>query len=102
MRFPFPLALLLLALCAGAARAQTDPPAPPTEAPCAVCSVREGAGPEPIHSSVVHNGVTYHFCSEACRVEFLGDPEKWIRLAQEGARPATPPTRRPSGARVLS
>jgi len=93
-----PLAALLLAAggaAGGAAWAQDPLPAPlagepaaklPAEAVCAVCAVcgpKEGARPEPVVASLVHNGKTYYFCQDTCKGEFQQDPEKWIKLAQE-------------------
>lgn len=56
--------------------------AAPKKAPCAVCSVREGAGPEEVAATVEYRGKTYSFCQPACKDEFLQDAEKWIRAAQ--------------------
>src|ERR687894_509756 len=53
----------------------------PEQAPCAVCSVREGAGDEPVRATTTYEGKTYYFCQEACRDKFLEDPKKWIKPA---------------------
>lgn len=29
-------------------------------------------------ASIVHDGRTYHFCSEGCRQEFEREPEKYV------------------------
>jgi len=34
--------------------------------------------------SVVRNGRTYYFCSVACKEEFLRNPEKYEKLADDG------------------
>jgi YHS domain-containing protein len=54
------------------------------EAPCAVCSVREKAGPEAVAATWEYEGRSYSFCSEACKTEFQQDPKKWTRAAQVG------------------
>jgi YHS domain-containing protein len=92
-------ALLLLAAGHGAAAPSSPTPEPvipaasseapvPKEAVCAVCGVREQAGPEPVAATFVYQGKTYAFCKQACKEEFRLDPEKWIKAA------ATPPASR--------
>jgi YHS domain-containing protein len=69
-------------------RAAAEKAKPPKEAPCAVCVVREGSGPEPVAATFVYQGKTYFFCKQACKEEFRLDPEKWVKAA--AAAPATP------------
>lgn len=52
--------------------------AAPKKAPCAVCSVREGAGPEAVKATATYEGKTYSFCAEKCRAEFLKDPKAFL------------------------
>ena len=35
----------------------------------------------------VHNGETYHFCSESCLDRFRQDPERFLRVVQSAAPP---------------
>jgi thiol-disulfide isomerase/thioredoxin len=60
--------------------------AAPKEAPCAVCSVRDGEGPEPVKATAKHEGREYYFCSTKCRTEFLQDPAAFLKA--EAPRPA--------------
>jgi YHS domain-containing protein len=85
-------ALFALTLSAALAAPQTSP--------CAICSVREKAGPESVAATWVYQGKTYSFCSEACKAEFQRDPEPWIRAAAEAA-PAEP-HQRPRGCYELA
>jgi Cu+-exporting ATPase len=74
----------------------------PKEAVCAVCGVREKAGPEPVAATYVYQGKTYYFCKQACKEEFRLDPEKWIKAAADSPPPATGPKQpaRPGAAAV--
>jgi YHS domain-containing protein len=64
-------------------------------APCAICSVREGAGPEPVAATVEYEGKTYAFCSTACRDEFQREPKRWAQAASaEAPRLDTEPEHR--------
>jgi YHS domain-containing protein len=100
-----PLAALLLFSPGSASGEETrSAPAPgaavkaPTKAVCAVCGVREKAGPEPVAATLVYMGKTYSFCQEACKAEFQQDPEKWIQAAQQpsgGREGVTRPPSRP-------
>jgi YHS domain-containing protein len=60
----------------------------PKKAVCAVCGVREHAGPEAVAASAVFEGKTYYFCSEGCKTEFLQDPGKWVAAAAALPAPA--------------
>jgi len=60
--------------------------AAPKEAPCAVCSVREGSGPEPVKATVKHEGKEYYFCNLNCRADFLKNPAAFLKA--EAPRPA--------------
>jgi YHS domain-containing protein len=99
------LAAVALTLCpfgaAPASAAATAPPAKlPEQAPCAVCSVREGAGPEPVRASTVYEGKTYYFCQENCREEFLKNPVEFTRAAS-GTQDPKPKARDPKGATAV-
>jgi YHS domain-containing protein len=59
----------------------------PKKAVCAVCGVREHAGPEPVAASAEYAGKTYYFCSEGCKTEFLEDPKKWVAAAAAAPAP---------------
>jgi YHS domain-containing protein len=59
---------------------------PPEKAVCAICGVREKAGPEPVAASFVHEGKTYSFCQQKCKEEFCLDPERWIQAAADAAK----------------
>jgi hypothetical protein len=81
-----------------AAPSPAGPEAPQT-AVCAVCGVREKAGPEPVVATFVYQGKTYFFCKQACKEEFRLDPEKWIKAAESGAAvPKKPATSSPAAA----
>jgi thiol-disulfide isomerase/thioredoxin len=71
-----------------AAAADSQPSPLPKSAPCAVCAVREGAGPEPVRASASYEGKTYYFCREACRDEFLKDPREFLRAGTPRPAPA--------------
>ncbi len=60
--------------------------AAPKTAPCAVCVVKEGSGPEPVKASTTYRGQTYYFCQEACKQEFLKNPGEFVK--SEAPRPA--------------
>lgn len=61
--------------------------AAPKRAPCAVCSVREGAGPEDVRATVKHEGKEYSFCSTNCRDEFLKNPQEFVKAAAPPTAP---------------
>lgn len=65
--------ILLVALAAFAA----------DQAICAVCGPREGAGFEEVKARATHKGKSYAFCSLACKVEFLKDPDQFL-VTDEG------------------
>jgi thiol-disulfide isomerase/thioredoxin len=80
-RVYLPGLLLGLAL-AGASVSSLAPPAAaaaPKKAACAVCSVREGAGPEAVKATATYEGKEYYFCSTRCRDEFLKDPKPFTQ-----------------------
>lgn len=60
---------------------ETGPAAPVRKAVCAVCGVREKAGPEPVAATWKYRGKTYDFCSDGCKAEFQKEPDHWIKLA---------------------
>jgi thiol-disulfide isomerase/thioredoxin len=60
--------------------------AAPKQAPCAVCSVKEGAGPEPVRATATYNGKEYTFCNDGCKKEFLANPAAFLKSPE--ARPA--------------
>ena len=68
------LAILLLALTLAAAEDQ---------AICAVCGPREGSGFEPVKARATYKGKEYAFCSLACKVEFLKNPNAFL-VTDEG------------------
>lgn len=89
MKFRFHLPALLFATVFVGAAAAVLPStvlAAPQKAPCAVCVVREGAGPEPVKATATHQGKEYTFCSENCREEFLKNPSAF--LPSDKPRPA--------------
>ena len=52
-------------------------------AACPVCTYNNELACETVvvtatTPSVVHDGKTYHFCSEHCRAKFLEDPEAYL------------------------
>jgi thiol-disulfide isomerase/thioredoxin len=69
--------VLLVALVAFAAIGADD------QAVCAVCGPREGAGFEPVKARATYKGKSYAFCSLACKVEFLKNPESFL-VTDEG------------------
>jgi peroxiredoxin len=72
-----------------AGAAQSAPQAKtPKEAPCAVCSVREGAGNEPVRATATYEGKTYYFCQPACKEEFLKDPKAFLQSDMPRPAPA--------------
>src|SRR5688500_13270719 len=60
--------------------------AAPKKALCAVCSVKEGAGPEDVRATARHEGKEYAFCSDNCKKEFLANPKAF--LTPQAPRPA--------------
>jgi peroxiredoxin len=60
--------------------------AAPKTAPCAVCSVKEGAGPEPVRATATHQGKTFYFCQDGCKQEFLKNPSAFLK--SDAPRPA--------------
>jgi Cu+-exporting ATPase len=106
------VALLLLAAGRGAAAPSSPTPEPvvsaassevpvPKEAVCAVCGVREKAGPEPVAATFVYQGKTYYFCKQACKEEFRLDPEKWIKAAAAAPAPSAPTEKAKPGASAV-
>ena len=61
--------------------------AAPKKAPCAVCSVREGSGPEAVKATATYQGKEYAFCTEKCRTEFLKDPQSFLKTFTPGPAP---------------
>jgi peroxiredoxin len=53
------------------------------QAVCAVCGPREGSGFEPVKARATYKGKSYAFCSLACKVEFLKDPQQFL-VTDEG------------------
>jgi thiol-disulfide isomerase/thioredoxin len=78
-------ATAVLVLCAGTIRSVV---AAPKTAPCAVCSVREGAGAEAVKATVKHEGKEYYFCSTKCRDEFAKNPSEFLKAAEPYPAPA--------------
>lgn len=70
------LSLLLIVLCSFGLMAGD-------QAICAVCGPREGAGFEPVKAHATHKGKSYAFCSLACKVEFLKNPDEFL-VTDEG------------------
>jgi len=62
--------------------------AAPKKAPCAVCSVREGAGPEAVKATATYEGKEYAFCAVKCRDEFLKDPKAFLKANTPRPAPA--------------
>ena len=83
---------------AGPAPAATA--AEPEEVVCAICGVREQAGPEPVAATYVYRGKTYYFCQPACKEEFRREPEKWIKAAAD-LPPKPPPAKPRAGASAV-
>ena len=46
---------------------------------CAVCGPREGSGFEDVKARAAYRGASYAFCSLECKVEFLKNPEAFLR-----------------------
>jgi peroxiredoxin len=83
------LPVLLMATAFVSAAVSTHPIsvlAAPKKAPCAVCVVKEGAGPEPVKATATYKGKEYTFCREECKKEFLQNPEAFLKPA--APRPA--------------
>ena len=82
-------ALLMSAvvLCAPLLTAPAAAFAAPKKALCAVCSVREGAGPEEVKATVKHDGKQYAFCSTNCRDEFLKNPKEFLKASAPPTAP---------------
>jgi thiol-disulfide isomerase/thioredoxin len=78
-------AAAVLSLCAATVRSVV---AAPKTAPCAVCSVREGAGAEAVKATAKHEGKEYYFCSTKCRDEFVKDPSEFLKALEPYAAPA--------------
>lgn len=57
---------------------------------CAICAVSEGSGPEPVASSLVHEGKTYYFCSPGCQEKFQADPADWAARFEKVSRSEGP------------
>jgi peroxiredoxin/YHS domain-containing protein len=79
VRFHLGAALLTLGVAGAVLTPVRTILAAPTEALCAVCSVREGAGPEPVKATAKHEGKEYAFCSTNCRDEFLKNPAEFLK-----------------------
>jgi len=47
---------------------------------CAICTVTEGAGPEPSSLSWEFQGTTYYFCRQDCLDKFKAEPQKSAEL----------------------
>lgn len=62
--------------------------AAPKKAPCAVCSVREGSGPEAVKATATYEGKEYSFCTEKCRAEFLKNPQAFLKANTPRPAPA--------------
>jgi YHS domain-containing protein len=88
MRYLQLTSLLLAAVLSGLAcdgpSAPTTPAAPTTMAACLPCGGHQLAVTDKT-PRCEHDGVTYYFCSDACRDAFLKDPAKYL------PRPATQP-----------
>jgi YHS domain-containing protein len=91
MKFRFCIPTLLLALLGASTVTSVHPTtalAAPRKAPCAVCVVREGAGPEPVKATATYEGKEYPFCSEKCRDEFLKNPKAFLQPQTPRPAPA--------------
>lgn len=75
--YPRLVALLLIAAFATVAGATAVAAA--KTAPCAVCSVTEGAGPEPVRATATYGGKEYAFCRAQCKKEFLANPAAFLK-----------------------
>ena len=69
--------VLLLALALAVTAKDVD------QAVCAVCGPREGSGFEPVKARATYKGKEYAFCSLACKVEFLKNPDAFL-ITDEG------------------
>jgi peroxiredoxin len=88
-RFKLPALVLVTAfLSVGVTARPTTVLAAPKKAPCAVCAVKEGAGPEAVKATATYNGKEYSFCSDKCKAEFLKNPEAFLK--GDAPRPAPP------------
>src|SRR5687767_15614413 len=74
-----------LALCVATVQSVV---AAPKEALCAVCSVREGAGLEPVKATAKHQGKDYYFCSTGCKADFLKNPSEFLKPFEPKPAPA--------------
>lgn len=91
MKLRFTAPLLALAVFGGGVLVAARPAvvlAAPRKAPCAVCAVKEGAGPEAVKATATYQGKEYTFCSENCKTEFLKDPQAFIPLPLPRPAPA--------------
>jgi peroxiredoxin/YHS domain-containing protein len=91
MKFRLSVPLLALAALAAGITLATRPTqvlAAPKKAPCAVCSVKEGAGPETVRATATYMGKEYTFCAEGCKQEFLKDPKAFLPLPLPRPAPA--------------
>jgi peroxiredoxin len=71
------ISLVLLVLIVALAAVAAD------RAVCAVCGPREGSGFEDVKARATYKGKSYAFCSLACKVEFLKDPDQFL-VTDEG------------------
>ncbi|HEU4752016.1 MAG TPA: YHS domain-containing protein [Armatimonadota bacterium] len=82
-------ALLVAPLFAGALAAKPGAAlAAPRKAPCTVCSVKEGAGPEAVRATATYAGREYPFCSEDCKQQFLANPQIFLTAQAPPPPPA--------------
>lgn len=91
IKFRFPVPVLLAAAGIVSVNLATPPAAAlaaPKKAPCAVCSVREGSGPEAVKATATYQGKEYPFCTEKCRAEFLKDPQAFLKSTAPRPAPA--------------
>ena len=82
------LALAILAVGALTVAPVNPAIAAPKKAPCVVCVVREGAGPETVRATASHGGKEYYFCREECKAEFLKNPSAFLKEEAPRAAPA--------------
>lgn len=73
------VAMILVALAAA-------PMLAADRAVCAVCGPREGSGLEEVKATATYKGRQYFFCSLACKIEFLKNPDAF--LVTESGKPA--------------
>ena len=85
MKAPLVAGLLVSLSVVGAACAPTTvrTESPKQIAACPVCTYNNDLACETVDvtattPSIVHEGKTYHFCSEHCRAKFLEDPESFL------------------------